>query len=61
MAYVQAAGVQFLAADPTFIKAVKDRTAPLEEAWFKAAAERGLKDPKKALADYRAEIAKQEK
>ena len=35
--------------------------APLEEAWFKAAAERGLKDPKKALADYRAEIARQEK
>jgi TRAP-type C4-dicarboxylate transport system substrate-binding protein len=61
MAYMQASGVQFLAADATFVKAVKDRTAPLEDAWAKAAAERGLKDPKKVLADYRAEIAKQEK
>jgi len=61
MAYMQASGVQFLAADAAFVKAVKDRTAPLEDAWAKAAAERGLKDPKKVLADYRAEIAKQEK
>jgi TRAP-type C4-dicarboxylate transport system substrate-binding protein len=61
MAYMQASGVQFLAADATFVKAVKDRTAPLEDAWAKAAAERGLKDPKKVLADYRAEIGKQEK
>jgi len=53
--------VQFHAADPAFVKAVKDRTAPLEEAWFKAAGDRGLKDAKKALADYRAEIARQEK
>jgi TRAP-type C4-dicarboxylate transport system substrate-binding protein len=61
LAYMQASGVQFLAADATFVKAVKDRTAPLEDAWAKAAAERGLKDPQKVLADYRAEIAKQEK
>ena len=61
LAYMQASGVQFRAADPAFVKAVKDRTAPLEEAWFKAAGDRGLKDAKKALADYRAEIARQEK
>jgi TRAP-type C4-dicarboxylate transport system substrate-binding protein len=61
LAYMQASGVQFRAADAAFVKAVKDRTAPLEDTWVKAAADRGLKDPKKVLVDYRADIAKQEK
>jgi TRAP-type C4-dicarboxylate transport system substrate-binding protein len=61
MAFMQAAGVQFTAAGPDFVKEVKRRAAPLEDRWAKAAAERGMKDPRKALAEFRAEIEKQEK
>lgn len=59
MAFMQAAGVQFTKADATFVKAVKDRTASLEDDWAKAAEAKGLKDAKKVLAEFRAEIAKQ--
>ncbi len=58
MAFMQAAGVQFTKADPSFVKVVKEKTAPLEEKWVKDAEAKGLKDPKKVLADFRAEIAK---
>ncbi len=61
MAFMNAAGVQFTAADAAFIKAVKERTAPLEDNWAKAAEAKGVKAPKKALADFRAEIARLEK
>jgi len=61
MAFMQAAGVQFVKADAGFVKAVKDKTASLEDTWAKAAEAKGLKDAKKVLAEYRAEIAKQEK
>jgi TRAP-type C4-dicarboxylate transport system substrate-binding protein len=61
MAFMQAAGVQFTKADGTFVKAVKDKTDPLEETWAKAAAAKGMKDPKKQLAEFRAEIKKLEK
>lgn len=61
MAFMHAAGVQFTAADAAFIKAVKERTAPLEGNWAKTAEAKGMKGAKKALADLRAEIARLEK
>jgi TRAP-type transport system periplasmic protein len=59
MAFMQAAGVQFTKADAAFVKAVKDKTSSLEDDWAKAAEAKGLKEPKKVLAEFRAEIAKQ--
>lgn len=61
LAFMQAAGVQFTKADAGFIGAVKTKTAGLEDTWAKAAEGKGLKDAKKVLADYRAEIAKLQK
>ena len=58
LAFMQASGVQMTKADPAFVKAVADRTAPLVDAWAKAAEAKGMKDPKKALAEMRAEIIK---
>ena len=40
---------------------VKTKTANLEDNWVKAAEAKGLKEPKKVLADYRAEIARLQK
>ena len=61
MAFMQAAGVQFTKADAAFVNAVKAKTAPLEENWVKAAEGKGLKDAKKVLSEFRAEIAKLQK
>jgi TRAP-type C4-dicarboxylate transport system substrate-binding protein len=61
MAFMQAAGVQFTKADPAFVKAVKEKTDPLVDTWAKAAEAKGMKDPKKALADFRADIKKLER
>jgi TRAP-type C4-dicarboxylate transport system substrate-binding protein len=61
MAFMQAAGVQFNKADPAFVKAVKEKTDPLVDTWAKAAEAKGMKDPKKQLTDFRAEIKKLEK
>ena len=61
MAFMQAAGVTFTQADPAFVAAIKVKTTDLEGSWAKAAGAKGLKDPKKVLAEYRAEIAKIEK
>jgi hypothetical protein len=61
MAFMQASGVQFAAADAAFVKAVKERTAPVEDRWAQAAAAKGLKDPKQVLAEFRADISKLEK
>ena len=58
MAYMQANGVQFTKADPAFVKAVTEKTSGLVDTWAKAAEAKGMKDPKKVLADFRAEIAK---
>lgn len=58
MAFMQAAGVQFGKADAAFVKAVADKVAPLEDSWAKAAEAKGLKDAKKVLGEYRAEIKK---
>jgi TRAP-type C4-dicarboxylate transport system substrate-binding protein len=58
MAFMQANGVQFTKADPAFVKAVTDKTSGLVDNWAKAAEAKGMKNPKKVLADFRAEIAK---
>jgi TRAP-type transport system periplasmic protein len=58
MAFMQAAGVQLTKADAAFVKAVTEKTSGLVDNWAKAAEGKGLKDPKKALAEFRAEIAK---
>jgi len=58
LAFMQAAGVQISKADPSFVKVVNEKVAPLVDNWAKAAEAKGMKDPKKALADLRAEIAK---
>lgn len=58
MAFMQANGVQFTKADPAFVKAVTEKTSGLVDTWAKAAEAKGMKDPKKVLAEFRAEIAK---
>ena len=61
MAFMQAAGVQFSKADAGFVKAIKERTAPLEGNWVKAAEAKGLKDAAKVLGEFRADIVRLEK
>jgi TRAP-type transport system periplasmic protein len=61
VALMQASGVVFTKADAAFVDAVKAKTKPLEDAWVKAAEGRGLKDAKKVLAEFRAEINKLER
>ena len=61
MAFMQAAGVVFTAANASFVADIKARTIGLEDTWAKAAEAKGMKEPKKALAEYRADIAKQQK
>ena len=58
LAFMQASGVTFTKADAAFVNSVKTKTAGLEQTWATAAEAKGLKDAKKVLADYRAEIAK---
>jgi TRAP-type transport system periplasmic protein len=61
MAFMQASGVQILKADAAMEKAVREKTAVLEDNWAKAAEAKGLKDAKRVLAEYRGEIAKLQK
>lgn len=61
MALMQANNVQIVKADAAFVADVKAKTAPLEAKWVKDAEAKGLKDAAKVLAEFRAEIAKQEK
>jgi TRAP-type transport system periplasmic protein len=60
-ALMQANQVQITKADARFVADVKARTAPLEQKWVKDAEAKGLKNADKVLAEFRAEIAKQEK
>ena len=53
--------MQFTQADPAFVKAVQDKIGPVEDRWAAAAEAKGLKDAKKVLAEFRAEIKKLEK
>lgn len=56
MAFMQAAGVQFVKADSAFVQAVQEKTAPLVDSWAKAAEAKGMKDAKKKLAEFRADM-----
>lgn len=60
-ALMQANNVQIVKASPKFVADVKTRTASLEQKWIKDAETKGLKDAAKVLAEFRAEIARQEK
>ena len=60
-ALMQANAVQIVKADAKFVADVKSRTLPLEQKWIADARAKGLKDPVRVLAEFRAEIAKQEK
>ncbi len=61
MALMQANAVQIVKADAKFVEEVKNKTAGLEAKWVADAQAKGLKDAAKVLAEFRAEIAKQEK
>lgn len=61
VALMQANGVQMVKADAQFVNDVKAKTGALEQKWVKDAEAKGLKDAAKVLAEFRAEIAKQEK
>ena len=58
LAFMQANGVQLAKADANFVKAVTEKTDPLVDTWAKAAEAKGMKEPRKALAAFRADIAK---
>jgi hypothetical protein len=60
-ALMQANNVVVTKADAKFVADVKAKTASLETKWVKDAEAKGLKNPAKVLADFRAEIAKLEK
>jgi len=60
-ALMQANGVQITKADAKFVGEVKAKIAPLEQKWVAEAKAKGLADPAKVLAEFRAEIAKLEK
>jgi TRAP-type C4-dicarboxylate transport system substrate-binding protein len=54
----KAQGVARIMANPAFVKAVADKQDYLETKWAASAQVKGLKDPRKVLAEFRAEIAK---
>jgi TRAP-type transport system periplasmic protein len=57
-AFMQAAGVQMSKADTAFVNVVADKVGPLVATWAKASEAKGMKEPLKALASFRADIAK---
>jgi TRAP-type transport system periplasmic protein len=61
VALMQANNVGIVKADTKFVAEVKAKTSGLEAKWIGEAEAKGLKDAKKVLAEFRAEIAKQEK
>lgn len=56
-AVMQASRIQVTTADPRFVADVKARTSALEQKWVKDASARGMKQPEKALAEFRKEIS----
>jgi TRAP-type transport system periplasmic protein len=60
-ALMQANGVNVVKADAKFVGEVKGKIAAMEAKWVTDAEAKGLKDAKKVLAEFRAEIARQEK
>jgi TRAP-type C4-dicarboxylate transport system substrate-binding protein len=61
LALMQANNVVITKADAKFVNEVKTRTAGLEAKWVADAKAKGLADPAKVLAEFRAEIDKQER
>ena len=61
VALMQANNVQMVKADAAFVADVKAKTSGLEAKWVKDAEGKGLPNAAKVLAEFRAEIAKQEK
>ena len=57
-ALMQANNVQVVKADAKLVADIKSKTSQLEAKWIKDAEAKGLKNPAKLLADFRAEIAK---
>lgn len=60
-ALMQANNVQITKADAKFVADVKAKTSQLEQKWVNDAKAKGLPSPDKVLAEFRAEITKQEK
>jgi TRAP-type transport system periplasmic protein len=60
-ALMQANNVQIVKADAKFVDEVKSKISALETKWAADAEAKGLKDARKVLAEFRAEIARQEK
>ena len=58
---MQANNVLVTKADAKFVADVKSKTQSLEQNWVVASKAKGLQDPEKVLAEFRAEIAKLEK
>ena len=61
VALMQANNVQMVKADAAFVADVKAKTSGLEAKWVADAQGKGLPNAAKVLAEFRAEIAKQEK
>ena len=61
VALMQANGVQMVKADAKFVADVKTKTSGLEAKWISDSEAKGLKNAGKVLAEFRAEIVKQEK
>jgi TRAP-type C4-dicarboxylate transport system substrate-binding protein len=61
LALMQANGVQITKADAKFVAEVKSKTSGLEAKWIKDSEAKGMANASKVLAEFRAEIAKQEK
>ena len=60
-ALMQVNNVLVTKADAKFVADVKSKTQSLEQNWITASKAKGLQDPAKVLAEFRAEIAKLEK
>ena len=58
---MQANNVQIVKADTAFVSDVKTKTSGLEAKWVADAQGKGLPNAAKVLAEFRAEIARQEK
>ena len=61
LALMQANGVKISKADAKFVADVKSKTSGLEAKWVSDAQAKGLPSAAKVLAEFRAEIARQEK
>lgn len=58
LAVMQANNVQVTAANPAFVKEVKEKTSGLEQKWVSDAKAKGLANPEQVLKEYRAEVSK---